>query len=687
MARTASRTREPLAHDGAVAHLHHILGLEPRFLFPYALPSGIPYDPAPYLRALEKAKAPALRGRLLRLLERRDEALDAFGRAQDVDALAWRGELLVTTEGRAREGFADLDAASRRAPKDPRPKLWTAAAILESSANPDAFRALDSVLAADQRNLRALLMRAAGNERLSKLEPALKDLVEAAKIAPDCAGAWIMRGRVEARLGRAKEASASFAAACRLEPDAKNFYAALLKDESMPTLDAFIRENPKAAFAWALRGDLKRSVSRGKSSGTEDLVEAARLDPKSPWIRACLARSRVQGQNDGAIVDEGIEDLETAIALDPSCHWLYQWLGEAFRQAGRQDDALKAMKKAMTLRRDFAQSRLWLGRVLSDKGRHEEGVVEFSRAAAADPGYGFAYAKRGEALAKLGRHLEAVQDFDRALNLTYPCRTEWILEQRARCRLAVGDYGGAFDDYARLVRSNPRGSRLALEPGRKPASPAETLAAATGAGAAIYQDPGKSWPHAWRGALRLALGEQELGLRDLDRAVCAQPAFAWAFAWRGRALWLAGRSEDGLKDLDEALRRDAATAWVWSWRAEALLGAGRGKDALADAERALELSPQLGHAHYCRGEALRQLGRVDEAAKSLDAAVAAEPDLAQAYISRGMLAGERGDVQGQLSEFRRAAQEAPELFKKRLEEAKAAGAADVEKLIESILNG
>ena len=664
-----------LGADGGVAHLHTLLGVEQRYVYPHALAAGQQYDPGRFedlLRPLQARAfdshpaALALRGRVLRVLDRKAEALAAFDRALSVSpearTRAWRGELLVHIKDRRDEGLAELEAAGRAAPRDAWPWVWAAAARLTASADSAVFSALETALSVDRGCVPALLLRAEASRRAGELKAGLADLLRVIALEPGCIAAHVLRGDFEADLGRKKRAVAIFAAASRLDPDIKVRYAKLLPGGSLSGLNEHIKKNPKDAWAYALRGDSLRGPGLdGDEPGMADLARAAALDPKTPWIRACLGRSRVQYK----YPQEGIADVKTALAGDPKCAWLNSWMGECYRRIKDYDRAVAYYRRAIALDPRFAQVHLWLGRALCERGRWAQGAAEFSRAIELNCAYGFAYAKRGDALARLGRHASALADFDRALNFQVRDDGEWILNRRSRSRMAVGNYAGACEDLARVARKKPRSTWVPLQSSGAAADPLASREALTAleVGAAQYNRAGWLW--GWTGAVLLGCGRWEEGMAALERCLALDASFAWAYAWHGRALWQAGRP-GAAADFDRALALDVACPWLWSWRAELRLGLGKVKDALQDAERALSVAPMDAHASYCRGEALRRLGRRQEARRSLDTAVEFDPGFAPAFISRGVLLGELGDHQSQLRDFRHAARTAPELFRRTL---------------------
>jgi tetratricopeptide (TPR) repeat protein len=87
----------------------------------------------------------------------------------------------------------------------------------------------------------------------------------------------------------------------------------------------------------------------------------------------------------------------------------------------------------VTLQPDGPWGRCERGDALRNTGRVEEALRDYDHVLALDPDYASAHASRGAALAALGRHEEALTALDRALLLN-PAYT-WALCRRAETHL------------------------------------------------------------------------------------------------------------------------------------------------------------------------------------------------------------------------------------------------------------
>jgi hypothetical protein len=116
------------------------------------------------------------------------------------------------------------------------------------------------------------------------------------------------------------------------------------------------------------------------------------------------------------------------------------WLGRGnvFCALNRNDDALAAYDKALTLNRDFAEAWLGRGHVFRNAGRHEEALAAYERVLALKPDLPEAWFSRGNVFFDLNRDDEALQDFEKAISLR-PANAEALLN-KSLVKLSLGDF-------------------------------------------------------------------------------------------------------------------------------------------------------------------------------------------------------------------------------------------------------
>jgi tetratricopeptide (TPR) repeat protein len=314
----------------------------------------------------------ARRARLWRLAGRAEEAAAAYAavleRAPDLpEALAGRWELASARGG----GDArDLDRAVAAAPRDPVWRAWRGLSLLERGRDgrADLRRAARARGPAGVLGLTGLALAELRDGRPRR---ALAPLDAAVRREPR--EGWLRRLRAKARFKSGDEAG--FVADC----DAENLldegigtlgyaFGALAHDPERLArrLDREILRRPDEAWLRALRGDCRRSPEAGRSEdGRADLEEAARLAPRSAWIRGHLARARLAaGDSAGARAA-----ADAAVRLAPACGWLRAWRGALKAQAGDLRGAEADLDAAVRLAPEYELARAWRGSVRRRLGR------------------------------------------------------------------------------------------------------------------------------------------------------------------------------------------------------------------------------------------------------------------------------------------------------------------------------
>ncbi|MBI3565717.1 MAG: tetratricopeptide repeat protein [Elusimicrobia bacterium] len=572
------------------------------------------------------ARALAWKGETLAQIGRLPEAVAALDAAlarapRDAWARAWRGEALLRL-GRVAEARADLDAAVRLDPENGRAWAWRGRARLLAGdargAEDDLTRAISA-----RRIEYAPISAWRGEARLALHRPDLarEDFDAAIALDPGQGLFFALRAKARAELGDAAGARADLdeargrpspvpeSAPVRwgalpwrrvLEVEACRRSGRAAKGRSL-LAPALARHGDDAPWLYLLRYRLKRLAHA--PGALRDVDRAFRLDAGSGWLaglsdppagaplQAKLLRDSWTGFSTDAAsaplhayrghdlmrrgqAAEGLRALERAAGLEPA-GWILAWLGEAYRAAGRLDEALAALDRALTL----------------------------------DPRYDNAYAWR--ATLKLGRGdaAGALADLDRALGLRSTARA-W--HDRARALRALGRVPESLDSLERAVRLNAELGWGGPKAEAAAAALAEIRALDAG------QDPRLA---EWEGETLLRLGRPGEALAALKDA-----ATAWGLAWRGEArLALEGLSAAAARDLADAARRDPRWAKARALAAEAAFRAGDRAKALAHASAAVKANPYSARLRVLRAKAALWTGRRAPAARDLKEALSLAP--------------------------------------------------------------
>ncbi len=152
-----------------------------------------------------------------------------------------------------------------------------------------------------------------------------------------------------------------------------------------------------------------------------------------------------------------------------------------------------------------------------------------------------------------------------------------------------------------------------------------------------------------RGLHYQAVGQLDLALADLDRAVALSPTPA-------TRRMLGVEAQDTLSPQTRTLNR---VVFVRLMRANVLTRLERENEALADLDQALVLDGRKTSAIFARAALLTSLERFDEALADYDALLARHPDPNWSF-GRGVAKYHAGDVVGAAEDFRNALRGRPQ---------------------------
>ncbi len=118
------------------------------------------------------------------------------------------------------------------------------------------------------------------------------------------------------------------------------------------------------------------------------------------------------------LTERAIGSFQRAIALEPMIPESYSGLGLAFSQLGQDDEAIGAIRRALTFAPDQFEARAALGRVyFIGKGMFREAAVEYERALAVNDKAGWVALQMAQCYAYLGDYAKAEQAARKAIVL------------------------------------------------------------------------------------------------------------------------------------------------------------------------------------------------------------------------------------------------------------------------------
>jgi tetratricopeptide (TPR) repeat protein len=144
---------------------------------------------------------------------------------------------------------------------------------------------------------------------------------------------------------------------------------------SRADLDRFIEKKPRAAWAWAWRGQTELLL-QNYGSALGNLTQAVQLDSRDPWARLWRGETlRRLGEWDAALVD-----FSSALKLDASLSWAHAGRGDCLLALDRPAEALKAVERSLALQDFCGPAHALRGRILLALGRGADAVPSLERA-------------------------------------------------------------------------------------------------------------------------------------------------------------------------------------------------------------------------------------------------------------------------------------------------------------------
>jgi tetratricopeptide (TPR) repeat protein len=197
------------------------------------------------------------------------------------------------------------------------------------------------------------------------------------------------------------------------------------KDQALKEMKRAVALDPQSAAAHQLLGQayMLQGTYEMIGEAKAEFVQALALDPNLVWARFYLARLYL----DQGSPQKAKEQLETALRMRPDVPHLLSLLGEANRQLGDVDVSIELNKKALSIDPSFFIAHYYLGLAYNDLKRKDDAIHEFE--AAVKPGYPAAeiYLALGTAYLDKGNLDQALELFQRSVAVA-PARPEGHLK-------------------------------------------------------------------------------------------------------------------------------------------------------------------------------------------------------------------------------------------------------------------
>jgi len=274
--------------------------------------------------------------------------------------------------------------------------------------------------------------------------------------------------------------------------------------------------------------------------------------------------------------DEGVSRLSRAVAIGPKHADVHGNLALALTMKGRDEEAIASFERSLALNANGTAVRFNYATLLMKLGRHAEAIVAFDQVIARQASHAEAHFQRSRALSELNRLAEALAALEIALSLQ-PNSALYLAGKAATlCLLKRHTEAQPFIQQALDIEP---GSELAL------LCRVDTL---------------------------LSLGKLHEALIAAEEVIAANPRSLRGHIWRSKILTLLGQPERALM-LSAASRNIAPDDPITYINHGFILAAlNRFEEALVFYDRALKMRPNHPEAQHNRAFALLSLGRFDD---------------------------------------------------------------------------
>ena len=156
-----------------------------------------------------------------------------------------------------------------------------------------------------------------------------------------------------------------------------------------------------------------------------------------------------------ATKERKVAEYTAAIKKEPDnpANWFQRAM--EYYHLQKYDQAMADLDRALSLQADYPEAHYRRGEIFQyAREKPDEAVAAYSAELARDPDHLYSLQQRGRLLAKQGKHAEALQDLERLVALD-PARTKLIAEDRGVCRMYLGLFPGAIEDFSLVLQHEP----------------------------------------------------------------------------------------------------------------------------------------------------------------------------------------------------------------------------------------
>ena len=222
------------------------------------------------------------------------------------------------------------------------------------------------------------------------------------------------------------------------------------KPETIGTLRKVIQEtlrNPNSSFEEKVRAEALRLQDIGKSTEAVEIWKslasvAEGVDNEvaaNAWFSIGHLHQKANKE------DEALSAYNKAISLKPDYVKAYNNRGVIKKELGQFEDAIKDYDIALHLRPNYYAPLYNRGNAKSSLKQYESALVDYNAALRQKPDYAMAYSSRGQVKRILGEYESALKDCDKAIQLKPDLA--YAYSNRGKLKSDMGEIEGAKKDF------------------------------------------------------------------------------------------------------------------------------------------------------------------------------------------------------------------------------------------------
>lgn len=572
---------------------------------------------------------------------------------------------VFNTMGRLNEAVTAGAAALAIAPRDPHILRARSFAYLRLGNRQAALADIEAALAVAPEDLGVLRTRAQIAFLLENWNDAIQLSDKVIARLPGAARNFVLRGMARAAQGDWRNAAVDFDAAVERDPNEAEFHfrraQALMRIErtadALKALDRALELEPDHFWSRNDRAAIRLEM-RDLAGAAADNAVALRLNPKESRARLTEGRLAMEVEKD--------KELPRALALfdalvkdDPGFAPAHVHRGISLMRLNRHEEAVSAFAEAIRLEPARGRNYAGRGEALVHAGKPNEALPDLNKAIELGHRPADVLFLRGLVHQRLGQYALSMADYEAVLRVV-PTHHQ-SLNNRALIAVEQGDFSQGERDAREAIRLTPNEIAPRVTLARIIRDREKDLPRALRMlDEALVLKPDNAAGNFHRGVTLLRMGRAGDALDALNRALAGDSQNRLFLATRGEAYYLLERRADAMADfnraitlgldapstfffrgllhflnkdyenasadIDTSIVRDPTKAPPQALKALLVSRAGTPFQAMLIADRALEIDPKNLMALNVKMRALEKLMRTTEAAeidrraRSIDAA-------------------------------------------------------------------